>query len=43
MRISVIGAPTTEADIDRSAETIIRIWREVQSTLVAAEPLRAIA
>ena len=27
IRISVIGAPTTDADIDRSAEAILRAWR----------------
>ena len=31
MRLSVISAPTTEADIDRSAEAIIAAWREVQA------------
>ena len=31
MRLSVISAPTTEADIDRSAEAIIVAWREVQA------------
>lgn len=31
MRLSVISAPTTEADIDRSAEAIITAWREVQA------------
>jgi len=30
MRISVISAPTTEADIDASAEAIIAAWRAVQ-------------
>ncbi|MBS0383889.1 MAG: aspartate aminotransferase family protein [Proteobacteria bacterium] len=27
IRISVIGAPTTDADIDRSADAILRAWR----------------
>lgn len=31
MRLSVISAPTTEADIDRSADAIIAAWREVQA------------
>lgn len=30
MRISVISAPTTEADVDASAEAIIAAWRAVQ-------------
>jgi glutamate/tyrosine decarboxylase-like PLP-dependent enzyme len=31
MRLSVISAPTTEADIDRSAEAIVAAWRAVQA------------
>ena len=31
MRLSVISAPTTEADIDISADAIIAAWRAVQS------------
>jgi len=31
MRLSVISAPTTEADIDMSAEAIIAAWRAVQA------------
>jgi len=31
MRLSVISAPTTEADIDKSAEAIIAAWRAVQA------------
>lgn len=31
MRISVISGPTTEADIDRSAESIITAWRAVKT------------
>jgi glutamate/tyrosine decarboxylase-like PLP-dependent enzyme len=31
MRLSVISAPTSEADIDMSAEAIIAAWREVQA------------
>ena len=31
MRISVISAPLTEADIDRLAEAIISAWRAVQA------------
>jgi glutamate/tyrosine decarboxylase-like PLP-dependent enzyme len=31
MRLSVISAPTTEADIDMSADAIIVAWREVQA------------
>jgi hypothetical protein len=31
MRLSVIGWPTTEADIDRSADAIIRAWRSMRS------------
>jgi glutamate/tyrosine decarboxylase-like PLP-dependent enzyme len=30
MRLSVISAPTTEGDVDMSAEAIIRAWRAVQ-------------
>jgi glutamate/tyrosine decarboxylase-like PLP-dependent enzyme len=30
MRLSVIGGPTTEADIDRSADAIIAAWREIR-------------
>jgi glutamate/tyrosine decarboxylase-like PLP-dependent enzyme len=30
MRLSVISAPTTEADIDLSADAIIAAWRDVQ-------------
>jgi glutamate/tyrosine decarboxylase-like PLP-dependent enzyme len=30
MRLSVISGPTTEADVDLSAEAIIRAWRAVQ-------------
>jgi glutamate/tyrosine decarboxylase-like PLP-dependent enzyme len=31
MRLSVISAPTTEADIDMSADAIIAAWRKVQT------------
>jgi glutamate/tyrosine decarboxylase-like PLP-dependent enzyme len=31
MRLSVISGPTTEADVDMSADAIIRAWRAVQS------------
>ncbi|HWA18881.1 MAG TPA: aminotransferase class V-fold PLP-dependent enzyme [Devosia sp.] len=31
MRLSVISAPTTEADIDMSADAIVTAWREVQA------------
>ena len=31
MRLSVISAPTTEADVDMSAEAIIAAWRAVQT------------
>jgi len=31
MRISVISGPTTEADIDLSADAIIAAWRTVQA------------
>jgi glutamate/tyrosine decarboxylase-like PLP-dependent enzyme len=30
MRLSVIGWPTTEADIDRSADAIVRVWQAVR-------------
>ena len=30
MRLSVISAPTTDADIEMSAKAIISVWREVQ-------------
>jgi hypothetical protein len=30
MRVSVISAPTGEADVDASAEAIIAAWRAVQ-------------
>jgi glutamate/tyrosine decarboxylase-like PLP-dependent enzyme len=30
MRLSVIGWPTIEADIDRSADAIVRVWRAVR-------------
>ncbi|MEQ1770002.1 MAG: aminotransferase class V-fold PLP-dependent enzyme [Devosia sp.] len=32
MRLSVISAPTTEADVDISAEAIIQAWRDVQES-----------
>jgi glutamate/tyrosine decarboxylase-like PLP-dependent enzyme len=31
VRISVIGAPTTDADIDRSAEAMLSAWRAVRA------------
>ncbi len=31
MRLSVISAPTTEADIDMSADAIVAAWRDVQA------------
>ncbi|MFO1172180.1 MAG: aminotransferase class V-fold PLP-dependent enzyme [Hyphomicrobiaceae bacterium] len=30
VRLSVIGGPTTEADIDRSADAIIKVWRSIR-------------
>lgn len=30
LRLSVIGGPTTEADIDRSADAIIKVWRAIR-------------
>jgi glutamate/tyrosine decarboxylase-like PLP-dependent enzyme len=32
MRVSVIAWATTQEDIDRSAESVIAAWREVQRT-----------
>jgi glutamate/tyrosine decarboxylase-like PLP-dependent enzyme len=32
MRLSVISGPTTEADVDMSADAIVAAWREVQRT-----------
>jgi glutamate/tyrosine decarboxylase-like PLP-dependent enzyme len=34
MRLSVIGAPTTMADIERSAAAIIGLWREMRQAAV---------
>jgi hypothetical protein len=31
MRLSVISSPTTEADIDLSADAVIAAWRAVQA------------
>jgi glutamate/tyrosine decarboxylase-like PLP-dependent enzyme len=36
MRLSVISAPTTDADIELSADAIIDAWRAVQSAKVSA-------
>ena len=30
LRLSVIGGPTTEHDIDRSADAIIEVWRSIR-------------
>ncbi len=30
LRLSVIGGPTTEKDIDRSADAIIKVWRSIR-------------
>jgi hypothetical protein len=30
MRISVIGAATTDSDVDRSAEAMLSAWRAVR-------------
>ena len=37
MRLSVISAPTTEADIDRSCEAIYKAWRSVARSNLAAD------
>lgn len=38
MRISVISAPLTEADIDRLADAVISAWRAVQARTPLEEP-----
>jgi len=37
MRLSVISAPTTEADIDRSCDAICKAWRSVGRSNLAAD------
>jgi glutamate/tyrosine decarboxylase-like PLP-dependent enzyme len=38
MRVSVIAWPTTEADIDQSADSMIAAWRHTRSCFAAAPP-----
>jgi hypothetical protein len=40
MRLSVISAPTTEADIDRSCEAICKAWWSVARSNLTALPER---
>ena len=39
MRVSVIAWPTTEDDIDRAADSMIAVWREVRGDPVEVETL----
>jgi hypothetical protein len=32
MRLSVISAPTTAEDVDRSAEAVLNAWRDIRSS-----------